>query len=193
MLAKVTGACSAANLAKVLLLRINGPKATFNGVDFRASYRFEDVFGGDLIIGGVGNRTVNYSFAPFTVAGLPVAGFEAVGMLNAGTLAHTLPEWKWQGYVNYARGPVNLRWSVRYTSHYIDQRQTMTAVGRTIDASMLHDVAAVVELPRNVTFSLAVTNVFDEEPPLARLAEGYDAMTSDPRGRTIRTGLRMAF
>jgi iron complex outermembrane receptor protein len=113
--------------------------------------------------------------------------------LNAGTLAHTLPEWKWQGHLNYERGPVNLRWSVRYNSEYIDDRQAATAIGRTIDASLLHDFAAVVELPRNVTFSIAVTNVFDDEPPLARLSEGYDAMTSDPRGRTIRTGLRMAF
>ncbi|MFZ4605401.1 MAG: TonB-dependent receptor plug domain-containing protein [Caulobacter sp.] len=187
------GACSAANLAKVLLLRINGPKATFSGVDIRASYRMEDVFGGDLTIGGVGNRTVNYTFAQFSIAGLPIAGLDAVGKLNAGTLAHTLPEWKWHGYLNYERGPVNLRWSVRYNSQYIDERQATTAVGRNIDASMLHDFAAVVELPRNVTFSLAVTNVLDEEPPLARLAEGYDAMTSDPRGRTIRTGLRLTF
>jgi hypothetical protein len=67
----------------------------------------------------------------------------------------------------------------------------VTAIGRTIDATMLHDVAAVIELPRNVTFSLAVSNVFDEEPPLARLPEGYDAMTSDPLGRTIRMGLRI--
>ncbi|CAN1572730.1 CirA Outer membrane receptor proteins, mostly Fe transport [Caulobacteraceae bacterium] len=187
------GACSAANLAKVQLLRINGPEATFSGVDFRASYRFDDVLGGALTIGGVGNRTVSYEFAPFTVAGLQVAGFDAVGKLNAGTLAHTLPEWKWQGFMNYDRGPLNLRWSVRYNSDYTDQRQALTAIGRTIDASVLHDFALVLDLPRNLTFSLAVSNVFDEEPPLARLAEGYDAMTSDPLGRTIRTGLRVTF
>ena len=187
------GACSAANLAKVLLRRINGPAATFDGIDLRASYRFDDVIGGALTVGGVGNRTLHYEFAPFTVAGLAVAGFDAVGKLNAGTLAHTLPEWKWQGYLNYDRGPVNLRWSVRYNSSYIDQRQGLTAVGRTIDATMLHDFAAVVELPRNVTFSLAVSNVLDDEPPLARLPEGYDAMTSDPLGRTVRMGLRMTF
>jgi iron complex outermembrane receptor protein len=52
------GACSAANLAKVLLLRINGPAVTFDGVDIRASYRFDDVFGGALTVGGVGNRTL---------------------------------------------------------------------------------------------------------------------------------------
>ncbi|MDO9222079.1 MAG: TonB-dependent receptor [Caulobacter sp.] len=187
------GACSAANLAKVQLLRINGPQATFSGVDFRASYRFDDVFGGALTLGGVGNQTLTYSFDAFSVAGLAVAGFDAVGKLNAGTLAHTLPEWKWQGFVNYDRGPLNLRWSVRYNSGYIDQRQGLTAIGRTIEATTLHDVALVLDLPRNVTFSMAVSNVFDEEPPLARVAEGYDAMTSDPLGRTIRTGLRMTF
>ncbi len=187
------GACSAANLSKVMLLRINGPAATFDGVDFRATYRMDDVFGGTLTLGTVGNRTLHYTFAPFSVSGLAIAGFDGVGKLNAGTLAHTLPEWKWQSYLNYNRGPVNLRWSVRYNSEYIDQRQATTAIGRTIDASTVHDVAAVVELPRNVTMSFAISNVFDVDPPLARLPEGYDAMTSDPLGRNFRLGLRMTF
>lgn len=187
------GPCSAANLAKVQLLRINGPDVTFSGIDFRASYRFDDVFNGVLTVGAVGNRTLSYRFAPFTVAGLNVAGFDAVGQLNTGTLAHTLPEWKGQGYVNYDKGPVNLRWSIRYNSSYTDQRQTVTAIGRKIDASLLHDVAALVQLPRDVTFSMAISNILDDEPPLARLPEGYDAMTSDPLGRTVRMGLRMKF
>ena len=41
--------------------------------------------------------------------------------------------------------------------------------------------------------TLAVTNITDQEPPLARLPEGYDAMTTDPLGRTLRLGLRMNF
>ena len=187
------GACSAANLSKVQLLRINGPDATFSGVDIRASYRFEEVLGGALTLGVVANKTLTYKFDPFSVAGLAIAGFESVGKLNAGTLAHTLPDWKAQGYVNFATGPVNVRWSARYNSAYIDQRQATTAIGYKIDSRVLHDVAAVVALPHDTTLSLAVTNVFDRDPPLVRLAEGYDAMTSDPLGRTVRVGLRTRF
>lgn len=187
------GACSAANLSKVQLLRINGPDATFSGIDIRASYRFDEVLGGALTLGVVANKTLTYKFDPFSVAGLAIVGFESVGKLNAGTLAHTLPEWKAQGYLNFATGPVNIRWSARYNSSYIDQRQLTTAIGYKIDSRILHDVAAVISLPHDTTFSVAVTNVFDRDPPLVRLAEGYDAMTSDPLGRTVRVGLRTRF
>ena len=187
------GACSAANLAKVMLLRINGPSMTFSGIDIRASYRFDDIFGGELTIGTAANRTLSYDFDAFSVAGLAIPGFDAVGKLNTGTLAHPLPEWKSQTYVNFNRGPVNLRWSMRYSSGYLDTRWATTAVGYDIDATTLHDFAAVIDLPRDVKLTLAVTNITDEEPPLARLPEGYDAMTTDPLGRTFRLGLRMSF
>ncbi len=188
-----TGACSAANLAKVNLLRINGPKAQFSGLDLRASYRFDEVLGGKLTLGAVANRTLKYQFDPFSVAGLAISGFEAVGFLNAGTLAHSLPKNKGTAYVNYDKGPVNLRWSTRYNSAYVDQRQAATAIGFNIPATTLHDFAAVVDLPRNLSLTLAVSNIFDKDPPLARLAEGYDALTSDPLGRNYRVGLRVKF
>ena len=187
------GPCSAANLSKVLLLRINGPGATFSGLDFRASYRTAGVLGGALTVGGVANLTLNYRFDGFNIAGLAVAGFDAVGKLNTGTLAHTVPEWKAQGFINYENGPVNVRYTGRYNSAYIDQRQAATAVGYRLDARLLHDVALTIDLPADLTFSLAVTNLLDEDPPLARLAEGYDAMTSDPLGRTFRIGVRKTF
>ena len=188
-----TGPCSAANLQKVQLLRINGPEAKFDGLDLRASYRFDGVFGGGLTLGVVANQTLNYEYDPFSVAGLAIAGFEAVGRLNVGTLANTLPEYKGQAWVNYDRGPVNLRWSSRYSSSYIDQRQAVTAVGYSIASTTLHDFAAVIGLPRNLSLTLAVSNIFDEEPPLVRVAEAYDPMTSDALGRNYRVGLRMQF
>jgi iron complex outermembrane receptor protein len=187
------GACSAANLAKVQLLRINGPDANFNGLDLRASYRFDQVLGGVLTFGVVANKTLKYEFEGFEVAGVAVAGFDAVGRLNAGTLAHTLPEYKGLGFVNYSRGPVNIRWQARYNSSYIDQRQATTAVGYEIASSTYQDVSAVIEMPRNLSLLLAVNNITDKDPPLVRLPEGYDAMNADPLGRNYRIGLRMKF
>lgn len=187
------GPCSAANLSKVMLLRINGPAATFSGLDFRASYRTAGVFGGTLTVGGVANVTLTYKFDAFKVASLAIAGFEAVGKLNAGTLAHTLPKWKGQGFVNYENGPVNIRYTGRYNSAYIDQRQATTAVGYRIASQLLHDLAASIDLPHKLSLTIAVTNLLNVDPPLARLAEGYDAMTSDPLGRTLRLGIRKAF
>ena len=54
-------------------------------------------------------------------------------------------------------------------------------------------MSAVVELPRSVTLVLSVNNITDEDPPLVRLPEGYDAMTADPLGRNYRVGLRVKF
>lgn len=201
-----SGTCSRANLSKVKLLRINGPDAMFDGIDLRLSYVFDQVFGGALTLEAVGTKTLNFEFDPFTVAGLQIAGFEAAGYLNAGTLAYTLPEDKWSGFVNYSRGPVNLRWSVRYNSSYTDQRTLAApgtvvfpvgATGKLIDqeigSTTLHDFATVIELPRNLSLTLAVSNVFDEEPQQVRLPEGYDAMTADVVGRNYRVGLRAKF
>lgn len=109
------------------------------------------------------------------------------------TLAHTLPKFKLNTFVNYENGPVNLRWSGRYYSSYLDQRQATTAVGYRINSQFLHDVALNVELLKDTTLTVAVTNLLDKDPPLARLPEGYDAMTSDPLGRTIRIGMRKKF
>lgn len=201
-----SGACSRANLSKVKLLRINGPDAMFDGVDLRMSYRFDNVFGGALTLEAVGTKTLNFEFDPFTVAGLEIAGFDAAGYLNAGTLAYTLPEDKWSGFVNYNHGPVNVRWSVRYNSAYTDQRvlaapgQVVYPTGVTTDlidqeigSTTIHDFAAVVDLPRDISLTFAVANIFDEEPELVRLPEGYDAMTADVLGRNYRLGFRMKF
>lgn len=187
------GACSAANIAKVQLLRINGPKASFSGLDFRFSYRFPEVFGGELSLGAVANQQLTYKFEPFSVAGLAIAGFDAVGKLNAGTLASTLPEWKVQGWVNFSRGPVNVRWTAHDYADYIDQRQVAGAYGQKISSRTIHDLAIVVDLPRDLTATVAVSDLFDTEPALVRLPEGYDAMTADPRGRAIRLGLKARF
>jgi len=201
-----SGACGRTTLSKVKLLRINGPDAMFDGLDLRMSYRFDEVFGGALTLEAVGNKTLNFEFDPFTVAGLGIAGFDAVGYLNAGTLAYTLPEDKWSGFINYSYGPVNVRWSVRYNSSYTDQRtlaapgqvvypagQTGKLIDQEIGATTLHDFAAVIDLPRSVALTLAVSNIFDEDPEMVRLPEGYDAMTSDVLGRNYRVGLRMKF
>lgn len=188
-----SGACSAANVSKVKLLRINGPRVHFSGLDFRASYRTGGVFGGTLSVGATANVILTYKFDAFSVAGLSVAGFDAVGKLNQGTLANALPKWKVNSFVNYNNGPYNLRWTGRYYSPYIDQRQSTTKLGYRIPGQFEHDVALNAELPWNTTFSFTVTNVFDKEPPLALLAEGYDATTADPLGRTFRIGFRKKF
>lgn len=189
------GACSAANLIRVVLRNINGPTAELDGIDLRASYRFDDVLRGTLTLGATATHTLGFEFDPFVIDGIiPVAGLDAVGKLNFGTLAYPLPETKGTAYVNYQKGPVNARWSTRYIASYLDdQSSSFLGPPQKIPSQTLHDVAAVIELPRDLQLSLAVNNVFDEDPPLVRLGYSYDSLTADPLGRNYRVGLRMKF
>lgn len=190
-----SGVCSAANLIRVDLRSINGPTAKIDGIDLRAAYRFDEVLGGTLTLEAVATRTLGFEFDSFSIDGIiPVAGLDAVGKLNAGTLAFPLPDTKGQAYVNFEKGPVNLRWSTRYTASYLDDQNTaFLGPPARVAAQTLHDVAAVVDLPRDLQLTLAVNNVFDEDPPLVRQVYSYDALTADPLGRTYRIGLRMKF
>ncbi len=187
------GSCSAANLSRVLLLRINGPNAKINGIDVRANYRFRNFAGGDLTLGASGNRIRKYQFDAFQVSGVAIAGFDAVGKLNVGTLAHPLPQTKAQAYVNFNRGGFNVRWTARYNSSFLDQRVTPDVYGGTIPATTLHDLAVVFDAPYGITATFAVNNVFDKDPAFTRTEYSYDPLTADPLGRTYKLALRKKF
>lgn len=187
------GPCSASNLTRVLLLRINGPKAKINGFDFRASYRMRNILGGDVQVGMVGNRIREYKFDAFEVAGVAIAGFDGVGMLNVGTLAHPLPRLKGEVYLNYNRRGINARWTARGNSRYADQRTTPAIYGYNIPGIVLHDFALVFDGPFKTKITAAVTNVFDKDPSFTRTEYSYDPLTGDPLGRTFKLGLRYRF
>lgn len=44
-----------------------------------------------------------------------------------------------------------------------------------------------------MAFMVAIDNVFDEDPPFARLDLSYDPLTADALGRTIKIGVRKEF
>lgn len=184
-----SGTCGANNLVQLKLLGINGPPATFDGFDIHGDYRVSRVAGGTVDIGVMATHTMSFRFASFTVDGISVPGFQAAGNLNVGTMGFPLPKTKATAYLNYARGPINLRWSVQYNSDYTDQRLKPGVPGHHIPATALHNFAAVIELPRDVTLTLAVDNIFNKFPPIVQVPEGYDAMTSNPLGRVFHAGV----
>jgi iron complex outermembrane receptor protein len=120
-----SGACSATNVTTVKLLRINGPNVKTDGVDINARYRWDDFVNGSLTIGGSATYIHKYSIASFVVGGQTIAGFDAVGKFNAGTLAYPLPQWKGNYYFEYSNGGFNIRWTARYTNSYVDQRTAL--------------------------------------------------------------------
>ena len=70
---------------------------------------------------------------------------------------------------------------------------TTVSKGRTIDAQVLTDLAWRWQLPRDTTATVAITNLFDQDPSYARLDLGYDPFTGDPLGRTYKLSLRKKF
>ena len=204
------GPCGPGAVTKVTLLRINGPDIKNDGVDFNASYRLSDnVWGGSLTLGAVGTWVHKYDVSALQIGTVTVPAFSAVGFFNSGLIAYPLPEWKGQVYAEFNNGPLNVRWTVRYTDSYIDQRTALFGFnsayktpinqagivpgGQKIKAIALSDVAVRYFGPWDTTWTLAVNNVFDQDPPFARTEINYDALTGDPLGLTVKLGLQKKF
>jgi iron complex outermembrane receptor protein len=154
---------------------------------------------------------------------LVTPGFDAVGLLNYQTTAYPLPQWKGNLFVEWNSGPHNARWTIRHVDGYTDQRTTpfcdvlppgpapagrcvtsyrttvsssdglIVTGGKTIDSFTTHDFTYRVLLPWDATASFTVENVFDEDPPFARLDLNYDPFTASGLGRTWKISLGKKF
>jgi iron complex outermembrane receptor protein len=201
--------CDPTKIVAVNLLRINGPSIKTDGIDFNASYLFDDVYRGQLTVGVLGSYTLEYKVSSFPVGPFVLTGFEASGKLNFGTIAYPIPKLKGQLYLNYDLAGVNFRYTARYTDSYIDQRSALFAFnpiyvtpgnptgintrGQTIGAQVIQDLSLQVPVKWRTLLTVTVTNLFDINPPFARTEIGYDAFTGDPLGRTVKVGLRKTF
>jgi iron complex outermembrane receptor protein len=204
------GGCSTptTSIARLKTNYINGAAVKNSGLDFSADYRFDDVLGGELAVGGNATYIQEYQVGATTVEGVVVEkAFDAVGLLNYQTTVVPIPQWKGDVYAEWNRGPHNLRVTVHYIDSYTDQRTApflanykdttgalvTVAAGKQIDAQTLTDLAYRVFLPWDTTLTAAITNVFDKDPSYARLDLGYDPFTGDPLGRTYKVGIRKKF
>lgn len=81
------------------------------------------------------------------------------------------------------------------TAPYKDTTGAITAVtaGREIDAFITSDLTYRVFLPWDATFTASVDNIFDEDPPFARLDLNYDPFTASGLGRTMKVSLTKKF
>ncbi len=205
-----TGACTLGNVSRVNTFYQNGPDITTNGVDVLASYLFEDFLtpGGEFEVGFSGSQVLEYEVGAFDVAGFPASpAFSALGKLNFQTLATPLPEKKFELYANGNYKDVNLRWTMRYIDGYEDQRTTiftapnanfptagiLTPQGKFIKEFVTHDATLNMNLPGDIAAGITVENIFDKNPPFARLELNYDPFTGDGVGRTVKFSLSKKF
>jgi iron complex outermembrane receptor protein len=194
------GVCNVANLSRIRTFNVNGPAIKTNGIDLLADYDIADLWGARGRIGGSVTYVNKYSVEATTVEGVVVSpAFEGVNHLNYQTQIVPVPQWKAQAYAEYTRGPHNLRATLNYVDSYVDQRTSpyppigVSSAGQKIEAFKTVDLTYRFLAPWDTTFVFTVDNVFDEEPPFARLDLGYDPFTANPLGRTYKLNVTKRF
>ena len=102
--------------------------------------------------------------------------------------------------LGWAKGPFELFFAVNHRSGTDnDQVAPVESVGRftVVDIAVTLDAAELFNQSwsENLSLSLTIQNLFDEEPPFAETLDGlnYDPANADPLGRVTRVNLRKKF
>ena len=193
----------------VNLQAINGPNVKTDGIDFDVSYEWIEVFGGTLSASALLTHVNKYAVGALQIGTVKIPAFEAAGSFNSGQIAYPIPQWKGTFMLNYEHGPLNLHYQVRYIESYSDQRAALftfnpiyvtptnptgiVSSGQKIKAQILQDVTVVWDAAYDTKVTLAINNIFDQDPSFARTDINYDALTGDPLGRTVKVGLLKKF
>lgn len=165
---------------------VNFGKFEVAGVDFDASYSFENTWG-DWNVAASATQTITYDVA--VTPGAPVQSRLSKLFTDAWA-----PEWKGQFSVGFDTGP----WSLGVTGRYIGAYQDAGASVRELGGIMFLDLSGRIDLGellsdntgllRGSSLSAGLVNVTDELPEFANTTANYDFTQSDWRGRyfTIR-------
>ena len=169
------------NLEIIDVYIINGPDIKTEGVDFTARYELP-AGPGIATFGVTGTQILGYEIDAWVLGG----AYDALGSMNYGTsLARSLVEWKGSAMVNYAAGPVN----VRYRANYVDEYERDTA-DITVEEHLTHDLHVNVALAaERLNLWASVLNLADEDPPFTGIEMNYDAFTHNPFGRIVKVGV----
>ena len=215
----VQGVTVGNDIARVRSDTTNGPAITTTGVDLDLDYRFDDIFGGEVHVGGNISYVLSFEQAAFKFAGVTVSpAYDAIGKTNYERLPGTIPDWRAQFYADYNRDIHNVRWTMNYIDGAQDDRgpttvqtgpstnctvanaQAGTATncklitfGLTQDAFISHDLTYRLQLPDDLTVTASVFNLLDTEPAEARIQLSYDPFIGNPLGRTFKVGVRKKF
>jgi iron complex outermembrane receptor protein len=200
------GVCAVGNVQRLATYAFNSADVSTSGIDFQASYDAR-LGGGQVQAGVSGSHVIEYEVDDVMVEGIRVQpAFDAAGLLNYQTTAYPLPQWKGQAWLQGAYGPHSLRLQVNYVDSYTDQRgadvfgpnntalagASVTA-GKTIASFTTLDATWRWQVLGRTTLSVALFNLLDEDPPLARLDQNFDPFTASPLGFTAKVGVSQAF
>lgn len=186
---------------------VNGSPVETAGIDMSLTYEFSD----SLIRTGILSAGVNatyvdkYDQSAFDFGGVRIFdAYDAVGFTNYERFPGTISKWRGLGYVNYNLDNWNFRWELRYVDGVTDDRGgtavynsdgvlTPVTWGEKVKDYYANNLYVNWKGPWETMVGLAVVNIFDEDPPKARLQLGYDPYIGDPLGRTIQLTIKKSF
>ncbi len=174
---------------------INGSDIETSGIDYVAKYTFDDLGGGSLDLGVEGTYTLEYKSDDF-ISGegiLLASGGDFVGLSNEGTPFTPIPEYKNNFFVRWGNEQHRLGYTGRWVSGYDDEASDTPAALRKVDDYLTHDVTYVNNMVDNLTVSLSIFNISDEDPPQVANDLNYDAYNHNPFGRMIKLGVSYTF
>ena len=188
--ATITTPCSAGALERVEVGYVNGPSITTSGIDARIEWN-KNIRTYDVTVGMERTRITEYDVGSYSLAGYEVqAAYSAVGDLNFSVSQYPIPEAKTRAWVRVARGG----WALNVLANQIDEYNDRRVQGRkvdeftTIDMNFNYDLGVHFGALNRFNVFVAVTNLLDEEPPVAYTDLGYDAFTHNPYGQVWKVG-----
>ncbi|MDB5458670.1 MAG: TonB-dependent outer rane receptor [Caulobacteraceae bacterium] len=212
--------CGLNNIAAVTNSFINGPEINTSGVDFDISYK-HDLWGGVVTLATNATRMINFTQADQYLTGTPLkilASYNQVGKYNGGgasnsivTYGRPLPAWRDMTSINFAMGRQSVRWITHYVDGVVDNRfgfggsvdpttslagypaGTSITTGAKIKSSFTHDISYSYTTKSDWQLTLAITNLFDKNPPFARTEISYAQDLGSPLGRVVRMGVQKTF
>jgi iron complex outermembrane receptor protein len=216
-----SGGCSINNITAVTNGFINGPTINTSGVDFDVTYK-HPLWDGQLTLSTNATWAINFSQANQYLTGtttpiLILASYNQVGKFNGGSAGtaivsygRPMPAWRDMTTIAYAKDNWSVRWITHYVSGIADNRVGFGSIDPTaqvagyptptnitnwltIKQQFIHDIAGTYGAPGNWQVTLAVTNLFDRPPPLARTELSFSPDISSAFGRVIRMGVQKTF
>jgi iron complex outermembrane receptor protein len=188
-----TNDCAPANLLGVKANLINGPNVDTSGVDFQATYLWDNaLMEGDLTFGVDGTYTIEYKRgALVTLDGFTISpALDRAGKSELLSAFYSYPRWRANGYLQWNRDGHNIRWTTHFKSG------TDNLVGASIlktKDEITHDLVYTGQLPWDTTVTAGVINIFDKDPPFTRSQYNYDYTNAYFLGRTFQFGVRKKF
>lgn len=183
-------ATTAASLERLEVNIINGNKQKGSGLDLAINYSIKDVLGGNLSLGLQGTKILAFESDDFKdINGLLLSeGGDYAGLLNDGDPFTSLPEVKATFNVGLSLDDQHFSYVLRYVSSYDDVRPALPSLA-VIDSQITHNVNYNFTVFEDVKLSLSITNLTDEDPPIASTNLNYDPYTHNAFGRMVKIGL----